>query len=241
MPTETTPLFPALTGAPRLALFLGQLRQSLRLVGGSVILCAIGLYFISPVLIQGLQLHLDQKLAFFAVAEPFMAHVKFSFLTALFVMMPAILHTLWKAAAQPFGITEQAIGWFVLSTCVLFYSGASFCYFITLPYGIKFLLGFQSEQLTAVISISRFVTFVTVFILAFGIIFELPILMVFCAKSGLCPRRTFERQRRYAVLVIAIVAALLTPTPDIVNMLLMAVPLYLLYELGIVILKAMRL
>jgi sec-independent protein translocase protein TatC len=78
-------------------------------------------------------------------------------------------------------------------------------------------------------------------VLAFGVIFELPILMIFSAKVGILSRQTFEKQRRYAVLVISIIAALLTPTPDIVNMLLMGVPLYILYELGIIVLKVLRL
>jgi len=129
---------------------------------------------------------------------------------------------------------------FVLFTTLLFYAGTLFCYFLTLPFGIQFLLGFGSEQLKPVISISRFVNFVTLFILAFGVIFELPVFMVFLARVGVCPRSFFEKNRRYAVLAIAIIAAMLTPTPDIVNMLLMGGPLYLLYESGIVILLLMR-
>ena len=129
---------------------------------------------------------------------------------------------------------------FILFTTLLFYAGTLFCYFVTLPFGINFLLGFGSEQLRPVISISRFVNFVTLFVLAFGAIFELPVFMVFLAKVGLCPRSFFEKNRRYALLLIAIVAALLTPTPDIVNMLLMGGPLYLLYESGILILLLMR-
>jgi sec-independent protein translocase protein TatC len=102
------------------------------------------------------------------------------------------------------------------------------------------LLGFGSEELKPVISVGRFVNFITVFILAFGVIFELPILMVFTAKIGLVTRSFFSRHRKYALLLIAILAALLTPTPDIVNMLLMGGPLYILYEAGIVILMIMR-
>ena len=112
--------------------------------------------------------------------------------------------------------------------------------FISFRKGVNFLLSFQSEQLQPVISIGKFITFVTVFILAFGIIFELPILMIFGAKVGLFPRKSFEKNRRYAILAISIVAALLTPTPDVVNMLLMGVPLYLLYEVGIIVLKMLH-
>ena len=130
--------------------------------------------------------------------------------------------------------------WFVFFTCCLFYVGAVFCYLVTLPLGVKFLLSFQSEQLKPVISIGKFISFVTVFVFAFGIIFELPVFMIFSAKVGICPRKTFEKNRRYAILAISIVAALLTPTPDVVNMLLMGGPLYLLYETGIITLKLLK-
>jgi sec-independent protein translocase protein TatC len=90
--------------------------------------------------------------------------------------------------------------------------------------------------LKPVISVSQFVNFITIFILAFGVIFELPIFMVFLARVGVFKRRFYEKNRRYAMLLIAIVAAMLTPTPDVFNMALMGAPLYLLYESGIIIL-----
>jgi sec-independent protein translocase protein TatC len=224
-----------------LLIFLSELRKSIRLLGAAVIIGTAALYILSSTVLAGLQDHLGQKLAFFTVAEPFLAHVKLSFFVTLFVLMPGILYCLWMALGKPFKLKESTLAWFVFFTTVLFYSGAGFCYFITLPYGVKFLLGFQSTQLKPVISISRFVNFVTMFILAFGVIFELPIFMVFAAKVGICSCSTFKRHRRYAVLIISIMAALLTPTPDIVNMLLMGGPLYLLYEAGILVLKMMRL
>jgi sec-independent protein translocase protein TatC len=223
-----------------LLIFLSELRKSIRLLGISVILGTAALYILSPTVLTGLQNHLEQQLAFFAVAEPFLAHVKLSFFVTIFVLMPGILYCLWMALGKPFKLEESTLIWFVFFTTVLFYIGASFCYFITLPYGVKFLLGFESNQLKPVISISKFVDFVTIFILAFGVIFELPIFMVFSAKVGICPRQTFEKHRRYAVLVISIMAALLTPTPDVVNMLLMGGPLYLLYEVGILVLKMLK-
>jgi sec-independent protein translocase protein TatC len=220
--------------------FLVELRRSILLIGSALLLCTASLYFISPVIMYGLQTHLSQKLAFYTVAEPFLAHLQLSFSVAVFSLMPGILYCVWKAAVKPFDFEESSLAWFVLFTSLLFYSGTLFCYFITLPFGVKFLLGFQSEQLQPVISIAKFVTFVTIFILAFGVIFELPVFMVFSAKAGLFPRRRFEQHRRYAILAISIIAALLTPTPDIVNMLLMGLPLYILYELGIIILRIMR-
>ena len=223
-----------------LVVFLSELRKSIRLLGAAVIIGTALLYVLSSTVLSGLQGHLHQQLSFFTVAEPFLAHVKLSFFVALFVLMPGILYCLWMALGKPFKLEESTLAWFVFFTTVLFYLGASFCYFITLPYGVKFLLGFQSEQLKPVISISRFVNFVTIFILAFGIIFELPIFMVFAAKVGICSRQTFEKHRRYAVLIISILAALLTPTPDVFNMLLMGGPLYLLYEIGILVLRMIK-
>ena len=223
-----------------LIIFLSELRKSIRLLGFSVIIGTGALYILSSTVLIGLQNHLEQQLAFFTVAEPFLAHVKLSFFVTLFVMMPGILYCLWMALGKPFKLEESTLIWFVFFTTVLFYIGAGFCYFITLPYGVKFLLGFESNQLKPVIAISKFVNFVTIFILAFGVIFELPIFMVFAAKVGICTRQTFEKHRRYAVLVISIMAALLTPTPDVVNMLLMGGPLYLLYEVGIFVLKIMK-
>lgn len=200
----------------------------------------IGFYFISPALLKIIQGHLSQKLSFFSVTEPFLAHVKIAFFMTAFFLMPIFVFALWKALAKPFGLTVKNRIWFAFFTCALFYAGVSFCSFVTLPFGIKFLLGFQSEQLKPIISVGKFVTFITMFVLAFGLIFELPVFMVFGAKAGVCPRKTFEKNRRYALLVISIVAALLTPTPDIVNMLLMGVPLYMLYELGIIVLKVLK-
>lgn len=223
-----------------LIIFLSELRKSIRSLGVSVVLVTLVIFFLSPDMLHYVQQHLAEKLYFFSVAGPFLAHVKLSLFGTLFIMMPWILTILWRAMGKPFKVSGWSLFFFILFTCLLFYAGTMFCYFVTLPFGIKFLLGFSSEELKPVISVGQFVNFVTLFILAFGAIFELPIFMVFMARVGVSSRRFFERNRRYALLIIAIVAALLTPTPDVVNMLLMGGPLYLLYEAGIVILMVMR-
>lgn len=223
-----------------LIVFLSELRKSIRTLGLSLFLVTLVIFFLSSEMLHYVQQHLAEKLYFFSVAGPFLAHVKLSLFGALFVMMPWILTVLWRAMGKPFKVSALSLFYFIFFTCLLFYAGTLFCYFVTLPFGIKFLLGFGSEELKPVIAISRFVNFVTLFILAFGAIFELPILMVFTARVGVCSRGFFERNRRIAMLLISIVAALLTPTPDIVNMLLMGGPLYLLYEAGIIILMVMR-
>jgi len=197
-------------------------------------------FFLSTGLITVFQDHLREKLYFFSVAGPFLAHVKVAFFGAVYTLMPLLMYVLWKAMGKPFGVTGKRLFWFVFATCFLFYAGTLFCYLVTLPFGVKFLLGFQSENMKAVISIGRFVNFVTIFILAFGVIFELPVFMIFSAQVGIISRRTFEKNRRFAVLGIAILAALLTPTPDVVNMALMGGPLYLLYEAGIMVIRILQ-
>ena len=224
----------------RLLVAFNAARKSLLLLGGAILCTTAGFYLAAPAMLGIIQAAFHQRLAFFTVAEPFLAHVKLAFFGALFILMPAILLFLWRTIGKPFGLRNGAINWFVLATCLLFYAGAGFCYFITLPFGINFLLGYQTTQLKPLISVDRFVTFVALFILAFGLVFELPVIMVFTAWTGLCRRQLFEQYRRYAVLAISILAAVLTPTPDVMNMMLMGVPLYLLYELGILLLRILR-
>lgn len=225
---------------PALIVFLNELRKSIRALSLTIIASTVLVFFLAPRLLHVVQSHLAEKLYFFSVAGPFLAHVKLALFGALYVLMPWVIAVFLKAIGKPFQVTRTQLFGFTFFTCLLFYAGTVFCYYITLPFGINFLLGFGSEELKPVISVGRFVNFVTIFILAFGVIFELPILMVFSAKIGLVTRKFFSRNRRYALLLIAITAAVLTPTPDIVNMLLMGGPLYLLYEAGILILLVMR-
>ena len=225
---------------PALVVFINEIRKSIRALFIAIIGATAGIFFLTPHMLGVVQGHLAEKLYFYSVAGPFLAHVKLALFGALYVLMPWIIAVFLRALGKPFQVTRKQLVLFTLFTCLLFYSGTLFCYFITLPFGINFLLGFSSDELKPVISIGRFVNFVTLFIIAFGLIFELPIMMVFLAKIGLVTRRFFSRHRRYALLLIAIVAALLTPTPDVVNMMLMGGPLYLLYEAGIIILLIMR-
>ncbi|MEN8140003.1 MAG: twin-arginine translocase subunit TatC [Thermodesulfobacteriota bacterium] len=237
---KAAPDFEASSGAKKIVATFMELRTSLLWLAALLALGTLAFYFYSPQLFALIQGHLNQKLSFFTVSEPFLAHVKLALVATIYSLLPVFTICFWRGLARPFKLSGLSQFSFISTTIVLFYSGSLFCYFITLPFGVNFLLGFESEQLNSVISVGRFVTFVTIFILAFGLIFELPIFMVFAGKVGLVPRATFAKNRRYALLIIAIVAALLTPTPDIVNMLLMGGPLYLLFEAGIMILAILR-
>jgi sec-independent protein translocase protein TatC len=220
-----------------LIIFLDELRRSFKWLALLLVAFTAALFFISEDLLTFFRDHLDEKLHFFSVPGPFLAHVKVAFFGALYLLMPLCMYILWKALGKPFAVSGKRLFVYVFFTCLLFYSGTIFCYLITLPFGIGFLLSYQTQDLQAVISISRFVNFVTLFILAFGIVFELPVFMVFSVQIKLLTRRFYEKNRRFAFLGIVILAAMLTPTPDVFNMALMAVPLYVLYEVGILLIR----
>ena len=229
MPTHTS-----------LIIFFNELRKSIRALGVAILAVTLIIFVLSSQLLDIVQGHLAHKLYFFSIAGPFLAHVKLSLFAALYGLMPWITLVLWRAMGRPFGVTGMPMAFFIFFTCLLFYAGTLFCYMVTLPMGIEFLLGYGSAQLKPVISVTKFINFISIFILGFGLVFELPIFMVFMARVGVFSRKFYEKNRRYAILVISIVAALLTPTPDVFNMALMGVPLYMLYEAGIIILVVMR-
>ncbi len=217
-----------------------ELRRPMLYLGGLLVAATTGFTVISPQALRFLQEHLNQELAYFTVTDPFLAHVRLGLALAIFVTVPLFAWWFWKALAGPFALNRTTRFWFVLLSCLLFYGGSIFCFLVTLPLGVDFLLGYQSEQLQAVIAVGKFVTFITVFVLAFGFIAMLPIFMVFGAKTRLLPRQKFERNRGYAALAITIIASLITPTPDMVNLTFMAGPMYLLYESGIMIIKLLK-
>jgi len=210
-----------------------RLRKRLLWGGGLFLALFLVFYLLSPRILSHVQKHLHQELAFFGVTEPFLALIKVAAFSAATVLVPYLLFLIWSGLAQVFAFRRRTGLIFILVGMLLFYGGAAFCYFVTLPYGIKFLLSFQKENILPTISVGHFVNFVGLFLLAFGTIFELPLIMVILAKIGLLNPYTAGRFRRHAILIIAILAAVLTPTPDIFNMALMGVPLYLLFEVGL--------
>ena len=193
------------------------------------------LYWLSPHVLTYLQSHFNQRLAFFGVMEPVLALLKLSTIGALILLAPWIFRRISQGLVATAGLSRRSSLVFVFSALFLFYAGTVFCFFITLPFGMNFLLGYQSQHLRPVITVSKFVDFVGLFLISFGLIFELPLLMTLLARLRICSPGTFGKYRRYAILAIAIMSAVLTPTPDIFNMAMMGLPLYILYEAGIII------
>lgn len=123
---------------------------------------------------------------------------------------------------------------FCMLSTLCFLGGAAFGYLVVFPPAFRFLVGYNNEFLTSLPAVSEYFSLALRLLLAFGAIFEMPILMVFLAKAGVVTPAFLHRNRKYAILINFIIAAILTPTPDVVNQLMMAVPLMVLYEISVV-------
>ena len=147
---------------------------------------------------------------------------------------PVIFSQIWRFIAPGlYGHEKRVLIPFTLLSTCCFIGGAAFGYFIVFPPAFKFLVGYNNEFLTSLPAVSEYFNLATRLLLAFGVIFEMPIFMVFLAKTGLIDVAFLNRNRKYAILIDFVVAAILTPTPDVVNQMMMAVPLMVLYEISV--------
>jgi sec-independent protein translocase protein TatC len=174
------------------------------------------------------------RLVFIAPHEAFIARIKISLFAGLFISSPVILYQIWRFVSSGLRPTEKKyVLIFSPFSLILFFLGAFFGYIIIVPIGMKFLLGFATDFITPMITISRYISFVGILTLSFGVIFELPLVSLFLTKIGLVTPAFLSSRRKHAVVVIFIVAAILTP-PDIITQCLMALPLLVLYEVSII-------
>ena len=121
----------------------------------------------------------------------------------------------------------------IAATSLLFLAGVSFCFFGVIPIALKFLMGFQTDFLKPMISVTSYIDFLWNLSLAFGIAFNLPVVVIILATLGIVTTKTLTHYRKHAIVLIFILAAVITPTPDMATQTLLAVPLIFLYELGI--------
>lgn len=192
-------------------------------------------YFFSGRILHFLQIPLGHPLVFFGPAEAFLAHVKVALYTGIFLCAPFLLYQTWTAFSS---LTHSSGRRYtlpiVLSATILFFSGAALCYFLVLPFGLKFLLSFGTGPIHPLISVDKYVNFMAALILIFGFFFQLPLILLALGRVGLVSSKSLSHFRKYAILIIAVVSAVITPTPDAYTMLLLMVPLVFLYELSII-------
>jgi len=153
----------------------------------------------------------------------------------LLLASPVIFAQIWKFVSPGlFKHERKVLIPFSLLSSLCFIGGAAFGYLVVFPPAFKFLVGYNNEFLTSLPAVSEYFSLATRLLFAFGFIFEMPIFMVFLAKAGVIDVGFLNRNRKYAILINFVIAAILTPTPDVVNQLMMAVPLIVLYEISVI-------
>ena len=177
-------------------------------------------------------------LIYTGLTEAFFVYMKLAFFASLIITSPFILYQIWKFISPGLLPKEKKyVVPFVLSSTLLFMGGVLFGYFIALPPAFEFFVSFNNRYLQAMISFRDYLSLFVTFLLGFGLSFELPIFIFFLAKLGIVNAKMLSQQRRYAILIIFIVAAILTPSPDALSQILMAIPLMFLYEVSIFVVK----
>jgi sec-independent protein translocase protein TatC len=183
---------------------------------------------ILPYIIQPVRM-----VVFNSPGEAFSAYMILTLLGAFIISLPYFLFHAWAFAWEALKPHERKyIVFFGPLSLIFFVAGVVFAFFVIVPIALKFLLSFSSPSVVPMISIKSYIAFVGNFVLAFGIVFELPLVLVFLVKIGIATPAFLREYRRHAIMAILIVSAVLTP-PDVVSQLLMAVPLMVLYELGV--------
>ena len=206
-------------------------------IAGGFFIC---LYFAKPIfaiLVQPLLKAGQGKLIYTDIFEAFFVEVKVAFFAALMFSFPVVSTQIWRFVAPGLYAKEKkAFLPFLVMTPFFFIAGASFAYFVAMPWALKFLLGFEGDvggvKQEALPAIGNYLNFSMRFLFGFGVAFLMPVLLMVLERAGIVTREQLAKSRRYAIVISAAVAAVLTP-PDVVSMLMMLVPLYGLYEFAI--------
>jgi sec-independent protein translocase protein TatC len=180
------------------------------------------------------------EVIFTKVQEPFFTALKVAFFSGFILSLPIIFWQFWLFIAPGLYENEKKLVIpFVTFATMMFLMGASFCYYIVVPLGFDFLINFGAQLFKALPSIGEYVSFFTKLLFGFGLAFELPVITFFFAKLGFVTDKSLIRFFRYAIIIIFLVAALLTP-PDLLTQFLMAGPLIILYGVSILVAKAVN-
>ncbi len=186
-------------------------------------------------IVQPIQPHLPagEKLKVLAVTDAFFIYMKIVVLASLFLVAPWVIYQAWRFVAP--GLYKKERGWslvVVILGSILFVGGGLFAYYVASPFAIEFLVTF-SDQFDSDITAPNYLSFLMTVILGLGLMFEMPIFIFALAQIGVVTPRFLMRHFRWAVLIIFVLAAIITPTPDPFNMCLFALPAILLYLLGV--------
>jgi sec-independent protein translocase protein TatC len=180
----------------------------------------------------------NSYMIFTSLPEAFFNYLKISFFAGLMLTSPYVLYQIWKFVSPGLYQSEKKyVLPFVVVATLLFASGVSFCYFLVLPPAFKFFTEFATDFLKPMLSLREYLSLALKLLLVFGLMFEIPVFLFFMAKIGIITPAFLAKQRKYAILIIFIAAAILTPTPDAFTQILMALPMMVLYEISIIVIR----
>lgn len=219
---------------------LAELRQRIVVSLVAIAICsALSYTFIEPifaVLARPLEAVLPPgtTLIFTSYPEAFFIYLKLAIVCGIFISSPVVLYEIWAFVAPGLYEHEKRLALpFIVLSSAFFVSGGLFGYFIAFPAAFKFFASFGNEYLRLLPNVSEYFNLTIHLLLGFGIAFELPVFMALLGMIGVIDAKMLQKNRRYAILINFILAAILTPTPDIMNQLILAIPLMLLYEISI--------
>jgi len=242
---ELPPASPEPENEVRLS-FLDHLRELRKRIGRALIGIVVGMaaigYFVEGIFHRLMQPVLDslpekqRALHYTSYIEPLMVYLKVALYGGIFVAVPWVLYQLWQFIAPGLYRKEKKIIVpFLLSGTILFYTGAAFCYWLIMPAAFPAMAAIASDSaLAPVLTMNEQLSLVLGMLLGFGVVFELPVVIAFLAMIGVVHWTTLAKYRRIAIVANTTIAAIITPTGDPLNLALMAVPMILFYEIGII-------
>lgn len=221
--------------------FLGHLEELrwrlLKSVLAVIVMSGAAFYFSDPLLrflvepLGGVKLHYTE------VTGSFYAYLKISLIAGIMCALPVIFYQLWSFISPGLHSHEKtAILPLVAVSTFLFLVGAAFCYMVVLPISLAFLIGFAGDILSPIITVGSYISFAGLLLIAFGFGFQLPVLCYLLGRMGVISAGFLAKGRRYAIVGILIAGAIITP-PDVFTQVLLAVPIYLLYEISIIVVR----
>ena len=221
---------------------MGHLEELRKTILRSIVAVAVGFFVcwffaerIFEFLAQPIYRYLPEgtKLTFLGVTDPFILYIKVAALASVFLTAPYVLFQVWHFVAPGLYRKEKRYAApFVLAGTMFFLGGGLFAYYVAFPFAVEFLLG-MGEAFDPMITVERYFGFLLTVILGLGLMFQMPVLIFLLAQMGVVTPRFLMRHFRWAVLIIFIAAAILTPTPDVVNLCIFALPTIALYLLGV--------
>ncbi|MEG6584040.1 twin-arginine translocase subunit TatC [Dendrosporobacter sp. 1207_IL3150] len=216
---------------------LEELRRRLIICIVAIAVCSGVSYFYAQELVHFITAPAG-KLYYMNPAEAFFTYLKVSFFAGFLVSLPVLLFQVWAFVLPALTNNERtAMGLLVPASVLLFFIGLAFSYYLVLPAGIKFFMGFATENLQPLFSLGQYLSFVISFLLPFGFVFELPLFILVLAKLGFISSNFLILKRKMVFVLSFVIGAIISPTPDIFSQTMVAIPIVLLYELSILIVK----